>query len=236
MVDARATGDVERALHLHGLRVEEVEPLAGLRDVDRVLAVGREVHVVRVVDGDRGSGLARLRVDRCEGAVRRALGVVGDPQGLQVVGRDDVLGVEPDVEGVDDLHRRRVDHRHRVREAVRDVDAREVTFHRVAELVGGGLAVEVRRVGHARHTGDGVDLLRRRGLRRRGRRWCRGRARAADGCGRGLRLVGTAAVTARDGEQRDPGQHDDEPSCPGEVGSVEPAMGRSVGDGESTRS
>ena len=40
----------------------------------------------------------------------RALGVVGDPQRLQVPRRHDVLRVEADLELVDDLQRRRVDH------------------------------------------------------------------------------------------------------------------------------
>ena len=58
VVHARAVGHVDRALELPRVRVVEVESLARLGDHDRRLAVGREVHVVRVVDHDPLPGLA----------------------------------------------------------------------------------------------------------------------------------------------------------------------------------
>ena len=72
VVDAGALGDVDGGLVLHRLRVEEVESLARLGHHDRRLAVGREVHVVGIVDRDgRSTRLAGLGVDRREGAVGR---------------------------------------------------------------------------------------------------------------------------------------------------------------------
>ena len=102
------------------VRVAEVEPVQPLGDDDRVAAVGREVHVVRVVDRDRRAGLARARVDRREAVA----GVVRDVERLQVPGRDDVLGQAADREVLDDLVGVRVDHVDRVALAVRDVDQR----------------------------------------------------------------------------------------------------------------
>ena len=100
----------------------------------------------------RAPRLAGLRVDRRERAVGGALGVVGDPERLEVVRRHDVLRVEADVEGVDHLHRRGVDHRDRVAAAVGYVDARRARpSWPQGEVAGLDLAVEVRRVGHARH-------------------------------------------------------------------------------------
>ena len=87
----------------------------------------------------------------------RALGVVGDPQRLQVPRRHDVLRVEADLELVDHLERRRVDHVDVVRLHVRHVDARQVARDRRAQLAGGGLAVEVGGIGHRRHAGHRVD-------------------------------------------------------------------------------
>ena len=69
VVDARAIGHLDRGLQLHRVRVAEVEPLAGLGHDDGRLAVGREVHVVGVVDGDRLPRLAGVRIDRGERAV-----------------------------------------------------------------------------------------------------------------------------------------------------------------------
>jgi hypothetical protein len=75
VVDAGAARRVDVVTMLHRLRIAEVEPLLGLLDHDGVLAVGREIHVVRVVHRDVLAGLARLRVDRREGSlvVRSAL-------------------------------------------------------------------------------------------------------------------------------------------------------------------
>ena len=68
----------------------------------------------------------------------RALGVVGDPERLQVPRRHDVLRIEADRERVDDLERRRVDDRHAGVAVVGDVDERLVALSTVgAHLVGG---------------------------------------------------------------------------------------------------
>jgi hypothetical protein len=57
VIDSRAARHVDRILELHRLRIAEIEPLHRLGDDDRRLAVGREVHVVRIVDGNRLPGL-----------------------------------------------------------------------------------------------------------------------------------------------------------------------------------
>ena len=51
----------ERVLEREGVRVAEVEPVQPLGDDDRVAAVGREVHVVRVVDRDRAAAACPVR-------------------------------------------------------------------------------------------------------------------------------------------------------------------------------
>ena len=73
-----------------------------LGDDDRVAAVGREVHVVRIVDRNRPCRLPRLRIDLGQ----RVAGVVRDVEVLQVVRGDDVLRQSSDREVVDDLVRR----------------------------------------------------------------------------------------------------------------------------------
>ena len=50
VVDAAALGVVDGVLQLHRLRIAEVQALLRLGHDDRRLAVGREVHVVRIVD------------------------------------------------------------------------------------------------------------------------------------------------------------------------------------------
>ena len=67
--------------------------------------------------------LAGPRVDRRQAAVGAALGIVGDPQRAQVPRRHDVLRAEADLEPVDHLHHRRVDHVDVVGAQVRHVDA-----------------------------------------------------------------------------------------------------------------
>jgi hypothetical protein len=120
----------------HRVRVAEVEAVARLGDDDGGLAVRREVQVVRIVDRDRLARLAGARVDRRQAAVVAALGVVGGPERAQVPGRHDVLRAATDLEGIDDLQRRRIDHRHRVASQVRHVYAREVVLDRGAQMLG----------------------------------------------------------------------------------------------------
>ena len=61
-----------------------------------------------------------------QAALGRVLGVVRHPQRAQVPRRHDVLRVEADLELVDDLERRRIDHVDVVRLDVRHVHARQV--------------------------------------------------------------------------------------------------------------
>ena len=146
MVDSRAV-DVERVAEAEGVGIAEVEPVQRLGDDDREAPVGGEVHVVRVVDRDRGAGLARPRVDRSEAVPR----VVRDVERLQVVGRDDVLRQAADREVRDDPERPRVDDVDRVRLRVRDVEPREGEAGRAAELVRAVGGVDVVRVEKRRH-------------------------------------------------------------------------------------
>ena len=53
--------DVHRVHELERVRIAEVEPREPLGDDDRVLPVGREVHVVRIVDRDRSGPDVRSR-------------------------------------------------------------------------------------------------------------------------------------------------------------------------------
>ncbi len=160
VVDAAAASRGDRELHLHRLRIAEVEPLQFLGHDDRVLAVGRPIDVVGIVDRDRLARLAGQGIDRRQAAVGAAFGVVGDPQRLEVPRRHDVLRIAADLERVDHLQRRGVDHRHRVRTPVGDIDPRQRVLDGGAELAGLGLAVEVGGIEHgrhARHAGDGGD-------------------------------------------------------------------------------
>ncbi len=115
-------GTVQRRLHRHRVRIAEIEPLEGLGDDDRRLAVGREVHVVRIVDLDRRSGLARSRIDRREAAVASFSALLATHKRAHVPRRDDVLRIDADLEPVDDLERRRIDHVDVVGLDVRHVD------------------------------------------------------------------------------------------------------------------
>ena len=90
-------------------------------------------------------GLPVFGIDRRQAALGRVLGVVGDPERLQVPRRHDVLRVEADLEAVDDLEGRRVDDVDVVRLQVGNVDARQRAARRLAQLAGAGVAVEVAR-------------------------------------------------------------------------------------------
>ncbi len=157
-------GHGHRLHPVHRVRVAEDQLLVHRGHDDGVLAVRREVQVVRVVHLDGLSGLAGGRVDRGEGVTA----IVVDPQGLQVPGGDHVLGLDPDRDGVDDPVGRRVDDGHRVGVGVRHVDAgREVLDHG-GELVRPVRRVDVVRIEHGRHAGQtgrggrrGLDALGR---------------------------------------------------------------------------
>ena len=105
---------------LHGVRVAEDQLTVHRGHHDGVLAVGREVEVVRVVDLDGLAGLAGRGVDGREVVPP----VVVDPERLQVPGRHDVLRLHPHRNGLDDLVGLRVDDRDRVGAGVGDIDPR----------------------------------------------------------------------------------------------------------------
>ena len=108
MVDAAAARRLDRVLQRHRVRIAEVEALLRLRDHDGALAVGREVHVVGIVAPRSACpGLPVVGSIGVRLPLVGALGIVGDPERLQVPRRHDVLRVEADLELVDDLERRR---------------------------------------------------------------------------------------------------------------------------------
>ena len=93
VVDAAARHR-QRVADAERVRVAEVEPVQALGDDDREPAVGREVQVVGVGDGNGAAGPRRPRIDRSD---RVAL-VVQHVQRLQVPGRRDVLRQRADRE------------------------------------------------------------------------------------------------------------------------------------------
>ena len=115
VIDARAARHVDRVLELHRLRIAEVEPLHRFGDDDRRFAVGREIHVVGIVDRDRFAGLAGLRIDRRKAAALRVLRVVGDPQrarsydGTTCCGFRPTLNLSTTLRSPDRSRRRRCD-------------------------------------------------------------------------------------------------------------------------------
>ena len=149
-------------MQLERVRVAEVEPVQPFCDDDRVPPVGREVHVVRVVDRERASGPAGARVYRRE----RVTHVVRHVQRLQVPRRDDVLRERAHGEMLDDPECALVDHVDRVAVAVRNVDVRAGAPRLCAEVpdpVGGvdvgdryclRLPGRLRRRDELRQTGD----------------------------------------------------------------------------------
>ena len=164
VIDPGAARNGDRILQRHRLRVAEVQALHGFGHHDRRLPVGREVHVVGIVDGDRLPRLSRHRIDRRHAATRRVLGVVRHPQRAQVPRRNDVLRVEADFELADDRERGRVDDVDIVGLDVRHIDARQVAGQRGAHLARRGFAVEIGCVRDRRHARNGDDSGRRRGL------------------------------------------------------------------------
>jgi hypothetical protein len=107
------------------VRVPKVEALSLFGHDDRRLAIGGEVHVVRVINGDGGAGFGSSGIDGGKGPVRSSLGVVSHPQRCQVIGGNDVLWVDTDFEAVDDPHGHGIDHRDVVGSPVRDVHPRQ---------------------------------------------------------------------------------------------------------------
>ena len=125
------------------MRVTEIEVLAGLGHHDGVAPVGCEVHVVRVVHRDvRPGGPPGHGVDRGEAVAQ----VVRHVQRAHVVGRHDVLGVEPGLVGPYHLVGRWVNDGHRRAAAVRHVNPVRHPAHGRAEHVRPSIGVDVRRV------------------------------------------------------------------------------------------
>ena len=132
---------VQRVMELERVRVAEVEPVQPLGDDDRVAAVGREVHVVRIVDRDR-------RARACP--VRGSIAVSELPSSFVTysVFRSHAgttcCGSAPTREVLDDLERALVDHVDRVAVAVRDVDERPRAARDGAQVAGAVGGVDVR--------------------------------------------------------------------------------------------
>ena len=120
MVDSSA-GDGQRAVEAKAVRISKVESMQALGHDDRVAPVGGEVHVVRVVDGDRPARLRSTRVDRRDAVAL----VVEDIEPLQVPRRGHMLRKSPDGEVADDSEGARVDHVDGVAPAVGDVHPRK---------------------------------------------------------------------------------------------------------------
>ncbi len=140
MVDAE-TVDVHRLHEREGVRVAEVEAFEAFGDHDRVLAVGGEVHVVRVVDGNVRAGLPGRRIDWRQ----RVAAVVRHVQRLQVPGGDDVLRQDADRELIDHLRGERIDHIDRVTEGIRNVHQGPDVLHDRRERVRAIRGVDVAR-------------------------------------------------------------------------------------------
>ena len=132
VVDAQASGDGERVLEGHGVRVAEVQAPERFGDDDGVAPVGGEVQVVGVPDGDRSSRPSGARVDRGEAIAD----VVVDVERLEVIGRRDVLRHGAGREVLDHLHRALADDVDGVAHRVRDVDERRVSAHGAGEHAG----------------------------------------------------------------------------------------------------
>ena len=123
MVDADAI-NVKRMNERERVRVAKVEAGESLGNDDRVLPVGREVHVVRILNGDVRTRMPGHGIDRRQ----RVAAVVRDVEGLQVPRGNDVLRQPPDREVVDDPGGRRVDDINRVAERVRHVHPRRIVL------------------------------------------------------------------------------------------------------------
>ncbi len=155
----------QRLLQCHLDGIAKIETLEPLGDDDRGTAIQREVEVVGILHRDRLAGLAGLRIDRGQAALRAPQPVVVDPQRLQIPGRDDVLRLPADPISVDDLERLGVDHIDVVGAQIGHVDARQRVGDGRAQLVAADLAVKVRRVRDRRHAGQQIER-RRIGARR----------------------------------------------------------------------
>ena len=173
-----ASDDLEH----HRLRVAEVEPLQRLGDDDRLLAVGREVHVVRIVHGDRLARLAGEQIDQRQAALGRVLRVVGDPERLQVPQGTTCCGLRPTWNRPTTLNVAGRSRRHRSSGRLGTSSRVSAPSHGVAELAGAGVAVQVGRVADRRHAGDGPD--RAGGARRGGRHASRPGAEGKGGAAR----------------------------------------------------
>ncbi len=80
-----------------------------------------------------------------------------------------MLRIAADLEMVNHLELGGIDHIDIARFHIRDIDARERAGRRRTELSRPRFAVEIARIDHGRHAGDGLDRSTRRGLGRSGR-------------------------------------------------------------------
>ncbi len=133
-----------------------------LGDHDGLLAIRREVHVVRIVDHHRLARLAGHRIDRRQAAVGAAFGVVGHPQRLQIPRRHHMLRAVADRKFVQHLEGGRIDDVDVIRTQIGHIDARQRSCHCGAEHVVAGVAVHVVGVRHRRHARNGGYRLRHR--------------------------------------------------------------------------
>ena len=89
-----------------------------LGDDNGVFAIGRVVHVVRVLDANGLAFLSRRRID-----FRQAIAQIAqNPECLQIVRRRDMLRLSSDLEVIHDPKGLRIDHVHGVAVAIGDVN------------------------------------------------------------------------------------------------------------------
>src|SRR2546421_3302488 len=123
-------GGRNRLDELPAVRVSEVEAVEALGHHDGPAAVGREVKVVGIGDGDGRSGPGRPGIYRRQGVALRVV----DIERAQIPRGGDVLGRPTYGEVVHDLVGGGVDHVHAVAEAVGDVDAQRHPLHRRVQV------------------------------------------------------------------------------------------------------
>jgi len=142
-------------LQLHRLWIAEIDVPPRLRDHHRVLAVRREVEVVRIVDTHRVAFEAGSWIDGRESTAP----VVGNPQRLQIVRWHDVLRQFARHERTDDLVGAGVDDADGAGARVRNVDQRTSTSRFGREVVRARVRVDVDAVS-GRPSGRGVAHAR----------------------------------------------------------------------------
>src|SRR5437764_12665519 len=82
VVDAGAAGGRQRLLQRHLDGVAKIEPLEPFGDDNRGAPIRSEIEIVRILDRDRLAGLAGLRIDWGQAALRAAPAAIVDPPRL----------------------------------------------------------------------------------------------------------------------------------------------------------